>query len=137
MDSINFNDTIFKQSKTYQDFIKANEANGLLTIRAYAANKALPIEGMRVIVYKIIDNKRIIFYDGKTDNSGLIENINLPTPIISNDDLVVPPSEDYDIEAMYDNQDLIFKIKMYSNISVNQNINVVPLLRLDGSSYGY
>ena len=137
MDSINFNDTIFKQSKTYQDFIKVNEANGLLTIRAYAANKALPIEGMRVIVYKIIDNKRIIFYDGKTDNSGLIENINLPTPIISNDDLVVPPSEDYDIEAMYDNQDLIFKIKMYSNISVNQNINVVPLLRLDGSSYGY
>ena len=137
MDTINFNDTSFMQSKTYQDFIKTNESSGFLTIRAYAANKALPIEGMRIVVYKIMDNKRVIFYDGKTDNSGIITNINLPTPNISSDDLVVPPSEDYDIEAMYDNQDLIFKITMYSNISVNQNINVVPLLRLDGSSYGY
>ena len=136
MDSISFNDISFKQSDTYQNFV-SNTSSGLLTIRAYAANKALPIEGMRVIVYKILDNKKIVFYDGKTDNSGLIENINLPTPTISNNDLVVPPSEDYDIEAMYDNQDLIFKITMYANITVNQNINVVPLLRLDGSSYGY
>ena len=137
MDSISFNDISFKQSDTYQNFVSNNTSSGLLTIRAYAANKALPIEGMRVIVYKILDNKKIVFYDGKTDNSGLIENINLPTPTISNNDLVVPPSEDYDIEAMYDNQDLIFKITMYANITVNQNINVVPLLRLDGSSYGY
>lgn len=136
MDSINFNDTLFQQSSMYQNFIKENAASGVLTIRAYAANKALPIEGMEVIVYKIMDNKRVIFFEGKTDNSGLIENITLPTPVVSSDDLIKPKSQDYNIEAIYDMQNLKFKITMYSNISVNQNINVVPELRLDGSSYG-
>ena len=136
MDTINFNDTLFQQSEMYKKFIEENTTNGILTIRAYAANKALPVEGMEVIVYKIMDNKRVIFFDGKTDNSGLIENINLPTPEISTGDLVKPPSQDYNIEAIYDMQDLKFKITMYSNISVNQNINVVPILRTDGNSYG-
>ena len=136
MDTINFNDTLFQQSEMYKKLMEENTTNGILTIRAYAANKALPVEGMEVIVYKIMDNKRVIFFDGKTDNSGLIENINLPTPEISTGDLVKPPSQDYNIEAIYDMQDLKFKITMYSNISVNQNINVVPILRTDGNSYG-
>lgn len=136
MDTINFNDTLFQQSEMYKKFIEENTTNGILTIRAYAANKALPVEGMEVIVYKIMDNKRVIFFDGKTDDSGLIENINLPTPEISTGDLVKPPSQDYNIEAIYDMQDLKFKITMYSNIAVNQNINVVPILRTDGNSYG-
>ena len=137
MDTINYNDITFQQSEMYKKFVKENTTSGILTIRAYAANKALPVEGMEVIVYKIMDNKRVIFFDGKTDNSGLIENINLPTPEVSSDDEITPPSQDYNIEAIYDMQDLNFKITMYANISVNQNINVVPVLRTDGSSYGY
>ena len=126
----------FIKSDIYEDYLNDNQEEGYLSIRAYAANKALPIEGLKVIVYKIINNNRIIFYEGETNNSGLIEKISLPTPKISNDDLVVPPSQDYTIEANYDNQNLIFKITMYANISVNQNINVVPIIRLDGSFYG-
>ena len=137
MNTVNYNDINFQQSNIYKDFNSFNSSSGKLTIRAYAANKALPIQGMKVIVYKIMNNTRVIFYEGNTDNSGLIENIDLPTPSVSSDDLVTPPSQDYNIEAQYDNQDLIFKITMYSNISVNQNINVVPELRTDGNSYGY
>ena len=137
MNSVKFDDQTFQQSDIYQDFIKSNASSGKLTIRAYAANKALPIEGMKIIVYKIMNQTRVIFFEGRTDNSGLIENINLPTPQVSSNDLVTPASQDYNIEAIYDSQDLIFKITMYSNIAVNQNINVVPELRLDGSSYGY
>ena len=137
MNSVDFNDKSFQQSDMYKEFISVNSSSGKLTIRAYAANKALPIEGMKIIVYKIMNNTRVIFYEGNTDNSGLIENISLPTPSVSNDDLITPPSQDYSIEAIYDMQDLLFNIKMYSNISVNQNINVVPNLRTDGNSYGY
>ncbi len=137
MNSVNYNDLTFQQSDIYKNFVSINSSSGKLTIRAYAANKALPIQGMRVIVYKIMDNTRVIFFEGNTDNSGLIENIVLPTPSVSSDDLITPPSEDYNIEAIYDMQDLKFNIKMYSNISVNQNINVVPNLRTDGNYYGY
>ena len=136
MNTVNYNDLTFQQSDMYKNFASINSSSGKLTIRAYAANKALPVMGMKIIVYKIMNNTRVIFFEGNTDNSGLIENIVLPTPTISQDDLVTPPSEDYNIEAIYDMQDLLFKIKMYSNISVNQNINVVPQLRTDGNSYG-
>lgn len=137
MDTVNYNDLTFQQSDTYKDFASKNSSSGKLNIRAYAANRALPVTGMKVIVSKIMNNMRVIFYEGNTDNSGLIENISLPTPTISTNDLQAPPSEDYNIEAIYETQDLIFNIKMYSNIAVNQNINIVPQLRTDGNSYGY
>ena len=81
-------------------------------------------------------SNKVIFYSGNTDESGLIEKISLPTPIVSTNDEVVPSSQDYNIEATYENQKLTYKVTMYSNISVNQNINVVPNMRLDGSLYG-
>jgi type II secretory pathway component GspD/PulD (secretin) len=136
MNSVNFNDPDFMSSSTYQDFINKNASSGFLSIRAYAANKALPIKGLKVIVFKILNNSRVIFFNGTTDESGIIEKIVLPAPTVSNNDEVVPQSQDYDIEATYENQKLIYKVVMYSNISVNQNINVVPNIRLDGSSYG-
>ena len=129
MDTVNYNDLTFQQSDTYKDFASKNSSSGKLNIRAYAANRALPVTGMRVIVSKIEATVSC--------NSGLIENISLPTPTISTNDLQAPPSEDYNIEAIYETQDLIFNIKMYSNIAVNQNINIVPQLRTDGNSYGY
>ena len=46
------------------------------------------------------------------------------------------PSEEYNISASYENQNLVFKVLIYSNISVNQNINIVPIIRLDGKTYG-
>lgn len=136
MNIVNFNDPNFMSSSTYQEFVNKNTSSGYLNIRAYAANQALPIKGLKVIVSKILNNNRVIFFNGFTDESGIIERIVLPTPTISNNDEVVPKSQDYDIEAIYENQNLFYKVVMYSNISVNQNINVVPNIRLDGSSYG-
>lgn len=136
MNIVNFNDPNFMSSSTYQDFVNQNTSSGYLNIRAYAANQALPIKNIKVIVSKILNNNRVIFFNGFTDESGIIERIVLPTPTISNNDEVVPKSQDYDIEAIYENQNLFYKVVMYSNISVNQNINVVPNMRLDGSSYG-
>ena len=136
MNIVNFNDPNFMSSSTYQDFVNQNTSSGYLNIRAYAANQALPIKGLRVIVSKILNNSRVVFYSGTTDESGIIEKIALPTPSVSNNDEVVPQSQDYDIEATYENQKLSYKVVMYSNIAVNQNINVVPSIRLDGSNYG-
>ena len=136
MNDVNFNSAVFMNTKDYQDFINKNPEKGYLNIRAYAANSAIPIGGLEVIVSKIINNRRVIFFQGATDNSGIISQIALPTPTVSSNDEEVPPSEDYDITATYNGNNLLFKINMYSNIQVLQNINIVPGLRLDGSSYG-
>ena len=136
MNSVNFNDPLFKQTNTYKSFINDNKSNGFLSIRAYAANAAIPISNLSITVYKILDNQKVIFFEGATDNSGIISQISLPTPEVSSNDEEIPASIDYDVEAKYNNQNLIFNIKMFSKIQVNQNINIVPEIRLDGSFYG-
>ena len=128
MNTYNFNDSIFKESKLYQEFIRDNPSQGFLRIRAYTASQAVPISGLRVIVSKILDNTKVIFYDGVTNNSGLIERIVLPTPTISDDNQVIPNMITYDIETVYtpDNVSGKYTVNMYENIYAVQNINVVP-----------
>ena len=136
MNIVNFDDPNFIKTTTYKEFMNKNASYGYLNIRAYAASKAIPIKGLKVVVSKVLSNNKVVFYSGVTDESGAIESITLPTPVVSTDDEAVPSSQDYEIEATYENQKLTYKVKMYSNISVNQNINVVPSMRLDGSIYG-
>ena len=107
-----------------------NPLTGNLNIRAYAANRALPISNVLITVSKIIDDYKVIFFEGKTNNSGLIETITLPTHEINQDDLIAPIPTKYDIEAIYGSEDLLYHVNMYSNIFVNQNISLVP--EMDG-----
>ena len=133
MNSIYFNDPNFIKTNSYKEFINKNSSKGILNIRAYAANAAIPISGLNVTVFKIINNQKVIFFEGATDNSGIINQIMLPTPSISDNNQEIPLSQDYDISAVYESQKLIFKVLMYSGIQVNQNINIVPQIRLDGT----
>ena len=136
MDFIDFNDPNFINTNAYKNFIDKNKSVGYLNIRAYAANAAIPISGLNITISKVINNEKVIFFEGATDSSGIINRITLPTPILSKNDLKIPESEEYDIMAVYENQSLYFKVLMYSNIVVNQNINLVPNMRLDGKNYG-
>ncbi len=120
----------------YKEYIDNNPGTGYLNIRAYAANFAIPIEGLDVKVFKIIDNERIIFYEGKTNASGIISEIELPTPLINSNDEIAPEYQEYNVEAVYDNNTLLFVTRIFNGIQVLQNINVVPNIRLDGSMYG-
>ena len=128
MNTYNFNDSIFKQSQLYQNFVRENPSQGYLRIRAYAASQALPIRGLKVIVSKVVDNNKIIFFDGVTNDSGVIERIILPTPRIGDDNQIIPKNITYDIEAIYepDNIQRMYSVNMYEGVYAVQNINVVP-----------
>ncbi len=74
-----------------------------------------------------MDGEKVIFYEGVSDSSGSISNIELPTPELGSDE-EVPMYSEYDVLATYNNINLNFKIRMYSNIKVLQNINIVPTM---------
>lgn len=130
MNKYNFNDPSYVNTDSYNNFIANNPTSANLNIRTSAANDAIPISNVRIIVSKEIDGNTVVFFDGITDDSGMINNIKLPTPNTVSDDLEAPNGILYDLEAIYDldNIDRKYKILMYPDICVVQNINIVPTM---------
>ncbi len=126
MNTYNINDKEFKNSEIYSNFMRDNPSRGGLRIRAYAASLAVPIVGMKVVVSTIYDNNNIIFFEGETDESGLIERISLSTPDLDLDNLNAPNKRIYQIKSSYNSFNRTFDIDMYEGVMVIQNINVVP-----------
>lgn len=122
------NDQNFKNSNEYKSFLEANSGEGVLDIRVYTASGAIPISNLKVIVSKIVGNTNVIFFEGYSDSSGIIESIKLPAPKIKTDDLKIPSSAEYNISANYipDNVNENFKVEIYDGIRVIQNINILP-----------
>ena len=117
----------FKNTDTYKTFISENPGMGRIKIRATAARGALPISGVNVIVSKIIEDSNVIFYEGITDESGMVSCISLPTPVVDlSDDLVIPPSSLYKLNINGDNIDEEYEIKVYDGVCTMQNISVIP-----------
>ena len=132
MNTYNYNDEKFQQSKIYEDFANANPSQGYLKIRAYAANQAIPISNVKIVVSKTINNDKIIFFEGTTNSSGIIERITLPAPKLDPNNLDVPTPTTYNIEATSktENIDNKYIVSIYENIYVVQTINVIPTLNV-------
>ena len=128
MNTYNINDENFKNSTIYQNFLKNNPSRGSLRVRAYAASQAIPIQGVKIVVSGIIDNNNVIFFEGETNESGVIEKILLPAPKLDLNNLDIPDKLTYEVLASYENIDLLYKVNMYEDICVIQNINIVPSL---------
>ena len=127
----------FIDSSLYKEFIRQNQGKGNLRIRAFSASGAIPIEGLKIVVYTIFDNHKIIFYEGFTDESGVIERIPLPAPKTNTDNLIIPNKTVYTIDATYipDDIHLVYDVNMYDKICVVQNINIVPSLKVGGFTW--
>ena len=70
----------------------------------------------------------IIFFEGYTNESGLIDRITLPAPRIDPNNLDVPNRIMYDVRATYpqDNINNLYLVSIYDNVYVVQNISIVP-----------
>ena len=126
MNNVNITDSNFISTIVYKNFMIENTGRGILNIRASFANQALPITNLKVVVSKEIENYNLIFYEGVTNISGLIEKISLPTPPKENDDLIAPKNTTYKITTLYNNREYTYVVNMYDGICVVQNINIVP-----------
>lgn len=126
MNIYNVDDKSFTNSDLYKKFISDNPGLGFLKIRAYAASQAVPISGMSVEVSKDIGGNKVIFFQGTTNESGVIERIQLPVPRMAADNMIAPVFTTYDISTVYDGESRLYKVNVYDDIYVVQNINVTP-----------
>lgn len=118
----------FKNTDEYQEFINDNPSFGSLKIRAYAAREAIPVSGLKIVIQKEIGDNNVIFFEGVTDSSGVIEKIKLPAPKLDSNNLNAPLYTTYQVLATYapDNASGIYNVNMYEDICVVQNISIVP-----------
>ena len=132
MDFITITNEEFMNSNVYKDFMNRNTGRGNLKIRAYAASEALPVSGLKITVSTMIDNKKVVFFDGETDASGMIQTLSLPTPKLNLDNLDEPLTIVYVVRATSsDKSSREFLVNMYEGVCVVQNINFIP-----GGNYG-
>lgn len=65
-------------SEKYPDFISENDGIGTLKVQVYTANQAYPLADVEIKIVKEINNNTVTFFTGKTNSSGIIDNISLP-----------------------------------------------------------
>ena len=118
-----FDSEEFKDSSAYKNFININNGNGILKVEASTASGAFPLEGVEVIVSKKFGEDKVIFFEGVTNESGIIESIILPTRRIEKEiedvsDIVFTT---YDMEAKYNR----FNIEKMYDVSIFDNVKVI------------
>ena len=135
MNIYNINDSSFINTDEYREFMSANPSKGNLRIRAYAASGAVPISNLKIVVRTKINDDMVIFYEGVTNESGIIDRISLPAPKLNPNNLSAPATTTYEIVANYEPNDLtnVYRVNIYENVCVVQTISIVPELRIMGS----
>ena len=131
-----FDNEEFKNSSIYKNFINNNSGKGVLKIEASTASEAYPLKDVEIIISKIINNDKIIFYKGVTNESGIIDGIVLPTKEISKEvtdvsDIVFTT---YDLLAKYPKYNLEKKydITIFDNVKVIQPITFPTTYLIEG-----
>ncbi len=126
----------FKKTESYQRFIEENPAIGRLKVEVFTAYKAVPIPDTEILVTKDIDGKRILFFRGRTDSSGMISNIELPSP---KEDKNFKPGDNaqytiYDVTAIHEGFERIKKydVAIFGDTGVIQYIKMIPDINMEG-----
>ena len=86
------------------------------------------MKGLKVIISTQYLNNRIIFFEGETNESGLIEKIPLPTPKNNSNNLDVPKYIVYQVNVVYEKENInsVYSVNMYDGVCSVQNVNVLP-----------
>lgn len=118
----------FKNTDLYDDFIKENDDIGNLKVQVFTAYGAIPIENTNIVVYKDIEEYRVIFFQGVTDSSGIISDIVLPAPMMVKSNEDVPVYTIYNMTAFNTGYETLknFSIGMLGGVNVIQYVKMLP-----------
>lgn len=108
---------------------------GYMTVRAYTAGGALPVEGAIVRIRGAEEENRNVVYSLLTDRDGVTDRVSLPAPARELSEFPSPtelPFAVYDIEIVKDGY---FTKRLY-NVPVFEGINSEQLIAMIPSSQG-
>lgn len=118
----------FKKLPEYKTFEKDNSSFGLLKVQVFTADQAIPIPDVEIFVTKEIGEYNVLFFQGMTDSSGIIDNIKLPAPSgdYNIDTLEIPKYSMYDIAACCERLNAVkrYEIGVFNNVKVLQYIRM-------------
>lgn len=135
-----FDSEEFINSSLYKTFMSVNNSNGILKIEAYTASGAFPLKGVKIVISKTFGEDKVIFYEGMTNDSGIIESIILPTRKIDGEvndasDIVYTT---YDLEANYSEYNVSKKydVSIFDDVKVIQPVIFAIDELIEGESLG-
>lgn len=135
MNLLNYED--FKKTESYQKFIKENPSTGTLKVEVFTAYQAIPVPDTEIIITKDIDGEKVLFFRGKTNSSGMISNIELPSPEEDTDYKPgsAPKYTRYDVTAIHEGYERIKKydVAIFGNAGVIQYIKMIPEIDMEGA----
>lgn len=124
----------FKKLDDYQQFISENPDVGILKVQVFTAYGAIPIPDTDILISKDIGEYRVVFFQGKTDSSGIISGIELPAPltdVVPNPE--VPPKYTlYSLSAIHTGYESIkqYSIGMFGGVRIIQYVKMNPEITL-------
>ena len=126
MDYMTFDE--FQKLGEYQTFMKENPSTGTLRVNVFTANGAIPLADANVLITKKIGNYNVLFFDGLTNSSGAIDNIVLPAPSVSSNNMEVPGYTFYELNANHAGYQAVeqYEIAMFGNTKVIQYVKLMP-----------
>ncbi|MGN0649424.1 MAG: hypothetical protein ACI4KM_03230 [Oscillospiraceae bacterium] len=125
-----------REYSSYRQFVDETPRRGTLQFAVTTARQALPIEGARCEVSKVIGGEKHIFYTLITDRSGQTETVSLPALPSS---LSQTPENNYQPYVLYDakvtkpgfNEVIIRNLPIFEGIKSVQRVNLVPYSQID------
>ncbi len=112
---------------TYAAFLQQNPYQGYLKVQAFRGDQAYPVPGVAVTVSRDFADGRRVFFEGETDENGIIDGIALPAA--PRDESLVP--DDPVTTAVYD---LAARHPLYRSVNVPveiyEGITAIQPLRL-------
>ena len=127
----------FKKLDEYQKFNNENPDVGNLKVEAFTAYGAIPVPNTQIIITKDIGNYRVIFFQGYTDSSGMISNIELPAPVavLTSTTDAIPEYTVYDLTAIHEGYESIkkYSIGMFGGVNIIQYVKMNPEVVLEGA----
>lgn len=120
----------FKNTEEYQKFIQENPSVGSLKVQVFTADQAIPLPNTQIFITKEIGNYNVIFFEGITNSSGVIDNIVLPAPDggYNIEKYELPTYTNYKLVARNNLYNAIkeYTISMFGNTKVLQYIKIAP-----------
>lgn len=125
-----FPDTISSDdSATLDEFLAESEKRGDLKIQAFKARQAFPVSKLRISVSKKFSDGEHVFFDGETDENGLIDPIPLPSPPLINSlsSLAKNSAAYYTVRAYSpEYEDITRVVEIFEGIKTIQPLALIP-----------